>query len=422
MPYINIAIDVFGFFIVLILFSSCLNEHLSRKRGPINFLMLLLFIMLALCADAVSWIAEGNVELATLISISNTVCTCAGYCAIIFFMRYLKKNLYADSVGASVTVGVFTFLCLVAITAVVGNLFYGYSYVVDAHGHYVHGNDLGVAILSLCFPVLAMVAIILITLFARRSSSVSRGAYILYTLFPLVGIIIDYIFHGWSITYMALVISALIMYTSIYREKEKLIEEQKNALMLSQINPHFMYNTLSTIAAMCEISPKQAKDLTVDFSTYLRQNIATLTSEELIPFEKEMAHVECYLKIEKARFGDRLNVIYNTQCTSFDIPPLTVQPLVENAVKHGVTKKASGGTVKISTYVEGKKYVIEIIDDGVGFDFESYVSDDTREHLGLQNVKTRVADKCKGKLTVKSTVGVGTRVTIEIPIRKGRKK
>ena len=135
-----------------------------------------------------------------------------------------------------------------------------------------------------------------------------------------------------------------------------------------------------------------------------------------------MAHVECYLKIEKARFGDRLNVIYNTQCTSFDIPPLTIQPLVENAVKHGVTKKASGGTIRISTYTEDKKYVIEIIDDGVGFDSDTPMDFNAHEHLGLQNVKTRVADKCKGKLTVKSTVGVGTRVTIEIPIRKGRKK
>jgi LytS/YehU family sensor histidine kinase len=196
-----------------------------------------------------------------------------------------------------------------------------------------------------------------------------------------------------------------------------MIERQKNALMLSQINPHFVYNTLSTIAAMCDTSPKQAKYLTIDFAQYLRRNIGTLTSEELIPFEQEMEHVACYLKIEKARFRERLNVIYSIQCKNFSIPPLTVQPLVENAIKHGITKKASGGTVKISTFEEDTHYVVEIIDDGVGFDFEN-----AEMHVGIKNVQNRVASACRGTVTIKSTLGVGTRVTIEIPKRKGKRK
>jgi sensor histidine kinase YesM len=186
--------------------------------------------------------------------------------------------------------------------------------------------------------------------------------------------------------------------------------------MLSQINPHFVYNTLSTIASMCDISPKQAKYLTIDFSKYLRRNISSLTSEELITFEQEMEHVDCYLKIEKARFGDRLNVIYSMHCKDFRIPPLTVQPLVENAIKHGITKKANGGTVKISTFEEKRNHVIEIIDDGVGFDATV-----NEMHVGIKNVQNRLTDMCKGTVTVKSTLGVGTRVTIEIPKKKGKR-
>ena len=184
--------------------------------------------------------------------------------------------------------------------------------------------------------------------------------------------------------------------------------------MLSQINPHFIYNTLSTIAAMCDSSPKQAKYLTIDFSQYLRKNINSLNNDALIPFEQELEHIACYLKIEKARFGERLNIIYSIQCKEFNVPPLTIQPLVENAVKHGVTKKANGGTIKIYTYDKNDNYVIEVIDDGIGFDTKS-----TELHVGIQNVKSRIAAKCGGNISIKSTLNIGTRVMIEIPKKKG---
>ena len=215
--------------------------------------------------------------------------------------------------------------------------------------------------------------------------------------------------------YAGFALSILVIYTNIYIKKKQLIERQRNALMLSQINPHFIYNTLSTIAAMCDASPQQAKHLTIDFSRYLRKNLSSMTCEKTIPFAEELAHVECYLKIEKARFRENLNVIYSVKCQDFEVPPLSVQPLVENAVKHGITKKAEGGTIKLSTYDTATSYIIEIIDDGVGFDSEA-----TEMHVGLENARDRVRAMTHGDVTVKSTVGVGTRVTIEIP--KGKKK
>jgi LytS/YehU family sensor histidine kinase len=219
------------------------------------------------------------------------------------------------------------------------------------------------------------------------------------------------------LTGVGFAISILVIYTSIYRVRRKELETQKSALMLSQINPHFVYNTLSTIVAMCEVSPPQAKGLTLDFAQYLRKNIDSLNSEDMIPFDQEMEHVSCYLKIEKARFMERLNVMYSIRCKDFDIPPLTIQPLVENAIKHGITKKVEGGTLKISTYAEKKNYIIEIIDDGIGFDTEL-----SELHVGIKNVRTRLETMCKGKLTIKSMVGVGTRVRIELPMKKGKKK
>jgi sensor histidine kinase YesM len=332
-------------------------------------------------------------------------------------MGYLVSSLYANSRAATFILNVFRVICVFSILFCIGNAFLGYSFSVDAGGHYVHSGRAAFVVAYLAFPVLAFFAIILMSLFAKRSAKLNRVVFIVYTMFPVAGVIVDYVFHGLSFTYAGLAVSILIIYTSIYLKAQKELEAQKNALMLSQINPHFVYNTLSTIASMCDISPKQAKYLTIDFSGYLRKNIDSLNSEELIPFDREMEHVACYLKIEKARFRERLNVIYSTPCKDFSIPPLTVQPLVENAIKHGITKKASGGTVKISTFEEDKRYVIEIIDDGVGFDTEK-----VDMHVGIKNVQDRVYDMCRGRVTIKSKVDVGTRVTIEIPKKKGKRQ
>jgi LytS/YehU family sensor histidine kinase len=244
-------------------------------------------------------------------------------------------------------------------------------------------------------------------------------SFIIYAIFPTIGVLLDYFIHGLSLTYIGLVLSVLIIYANIYFQKQKMIERQKNALMISQINPHFMYNTLSTIAAMCDISPKKAKQLTIEFSSYLRQNLNTLTADELIPFEQELKHIECYLNIEKARFGDRLNILYSIQCQDFFVPALSIQPIVENAVRHGITKRARGGTIRILSYATDKEYIVEIKDDGVGFDTEKIISDG-KKHVGIENVKNRLHMMCKGKLEIKSTVGIGTRITVEIPKKKGK--
>ena len=146
-----------------------------------------------------------------------------------------------------------------------------------------------------------------------------------------------------------------------------------------------------------------------------------MTDSRLIPFEEELRHVGCYLKIEKARFGERINVVYDIAEKDFSLPALTVQPLVENAVRHGISKKAEGGTVKLSCYRTENNYVIEIKDDGMGFD-PALPPKDGKAHVGIENVRNRLHDMCKGTLTLYSVVGVGTRAVVEIPYKKGRSK
>ncbi len=207
-------------------------------------------------------------------------------------------------------------------------------------------------------------------------------------------------------------------------ELEKEISEINTTLMLSQIQPHFLYNALNTIKYLTKKDPKKAEDAIVKFSGYLRANMDSLTQKEPIPFEKEFKHVQNYIDIEKLRFGDRLNTEYEIETEDFDVPPLTIQPIVENAIKYGVNQKPEGGTVKIITKEDEWNWYVVVEDNGVGFDVNEK-KDDGRSHVGIQNIKRRLKSLLNAKVIIDSVIGEGTVVTIKIPKnnkRKGKEK
>ncbi len=192
------------------------------------------------------------------------------------------------------------------------------------------------------------------------------------------------------------------------------VSEAKTQIMLSQIQPHFVYNTLNSICYLCGKNPEAAQSALSDFSDYLRENLNFSGKAELIPFERELAHINKYLSLEKMRFEDELNVEMDIECTTFRIPALSVQPLVENAVKHGVCHRDGGGTIRLETKETGEYYIIVIADDGVGFDPNAPMQDN-RRHIGLENTRSRLAKMCQAKMEVRSTVGEGTVITISVP-------
>lgn len=205
----------------------------------------------------------------------------------------------------------------------------------------------------------------------------------------------------------------------VNEEKEIKLREQRISLMLSQIQPHFLYNTLNTITALCRANPKLAEETTIKFSGYLRENMYSMGENDTQLFSKELEHTNIYLDIEKLRFGDRVNVEYDIKSSDFDMPTLTLQPIVENAVKHGICKKLEGGTIKISTEKKGRDYIITISDNGIGFEVESALNDG-KEHVGIRNVKERLKSIVNAELEITSFIGIGT--IVKIIIHGERKK
>ena len=194
------------------------------------------------------------------------------------------------------------------------------------------------------------------------------------------------------------------------KELKARLSQTQNYLIQSQMKPHFIFNTLGAIRTMIKSSPDKAYNLTTSFSKYLRANINNISPTETISFAQEMDHVKTYVDIEKQRFGDRLTVLYDIKCDNFNIPPLTVEPLVENAVKHGVCKRVKGGTVKISSLEEEDKYIVTVEDDGVGFDVQE-LNDETGS-VGLKYIKLRLKELSNADFKIESKKGVGTIATL----------
>lgn len=190
------------------------------------------------------------------------------------------------------------------------------------------------------------------------------------------------------------------------------LKESRISIMLSQIRPHFIYNTLGTIERMCLKDPQKAFELVRNFSLYLRGNFSELDSVTPIRFSEELKHVEHYVKIEKVRFPD-MSIEYEVEATEFVLPALSVQPLVENAIKHGLMRMETGGTVKIRSYETPTHFCVSVTDDGAGFDPSAPI--DEKKHVGLRNIRGRLKAMVNGSLVLESKPGEGTKAMIMIP-------
>ena len=193
------------------------------------------------------------------------------------------------------------------------------------------------------------------------------------------------------------------------------------AFLQAQIKPHFLYNTISTIISFCHTDSKQAADLLMEFSKYLRLSFDVDSSIMLIPLTKELELIQAYVAIEQARFGERLRVEYelDDRAMALMIPPLIIQPLVENAIRHGVCKKEGGGMVQLQVKQMNEAVRISISDNGVGMGEvtkERLLSNlNSAQGIGIANVKRRMAKIPGSSLNITSNPGEGTTVTLEFP-------
>ena len=256
----------------------------------------------------------------------------------------------------------------------------------------------------------------------RHKNQLSRNYYIAFLvgLVPMAIALFVHLFvavfpfFSFGLTVCALSMFGIILVDQITQSmnQQREIAHQRSSIMVLQMRPHFIYNTMMSIYYLCKQDPDLAQQVTLDFTRYLRQNFSAMASQELIPFAEELEHTRAYLAVEQAQFEDGLVVSYDTPHTDFLLPPLTLQPIVENAVKHGMDPDAGPLSILVRTYRGASGSVVVVENDGA--DFQPTTADD-EPHVALENIRQRLRMMCGGSLEIVPREGGGTVVRVTIP-------
>ena len=193
-------------------------------------------------------------------------------------------------------------------------------------------------------------------------------------------------------------------------EKEQKVLEMKAESLTQQIKPHYIFNCLSSIQGAYQEDAHKGEKMLTMFSKHLRDNIESSTSK-LVPFDEEIEGIVNYVELENLRREVKIELLLDLEATEFKLPPLSLEPFVENAIKHGKIDEINEGYVCISSFEEAKEYRILVEDNGVGFDADSI----NVGRIGIKNVTERLDILCHGKVKVSSKIGEGTCVEITIP-------
>ncbi|MDY4742398.1 MAG: histidine kinase [Lachnospira sp.] len=425
---LHVAMLMWGcIFNLIALLCMYMSKNFDKEKR--KWLMLMqMDCALLLFNDALAWGFRGaaGATAGVMVRVSNFLVFILTDFIIFIFHGYVSTYLFEEKSeeerpGRRIMIGYIAALAAAALVVV--SQFTDLYYYIDADNFY-HRNP--GYIVSFIFPIIVMIIDLqMIIQYRKNIDNKIFVSLILYIILPFVMTLVQILYYGISLINIAICISAILMFIMATAEQNMRLAKKENeaaqleiSLLMSRIAPHFIYNTLATIKRLCVSDPELARQTVSEFSGYLRCNLETLTGEQRIPFSRELECVKYYTSIEKRRFGDRVNVEFEINVEDFLIPGLTLQPLVENAIKHGICKKDEGGTVRIST--EEKDGIIYIIvsDDGVGFDVDK-INNDESIHIGINNVRQRLEDICNGKLEIHSTAGRGTMVAVTLP-RKDR--
>lgn len=425
MDIICASLDLFAAAIIgILLIGAFLKDDHPKPFGKM-IIWLLVGHFIGLLSDSVLWFWHParfpQVSIDTAIAIQKIALFLAYSmlsCMTIIYTQCVVNYLKEKTTVSKRIVPCITFLCIAAILFWTISIFNGMFFTFDEEGIFV--TTKWYPLTQIIIGLLLCVDVGLILKHHKTIGWNNAMPLLFYIILPIIGFFLSFWLDVIPV-YIAATLSMLLMFIVFHLEQDKQLRKQEELLiqsrisiMLTQIQPHFLYNALTAICGLCDENPKEAKKVTAEFADYLRHNLDSLSQNIPVYFEEELRHTMIYLEIEKRRFEERLNIVYEVSVTQFRLPTLTIQPIVENAVKHGITKKKEGGTITISTEEKEDCYIVVISDDGVGYDVDAK-QQDHQTHIGIENVRHRLYSICQGTLDIVSEVGVGTTSTIKIP-------
>ena len=417
----NLFVSIIAAFVLVVLILISIFSNVEKKKTAYYYLWSLVSVCIAvgfmIAYYAVRFSTDTSViTIRVLSTLMYLTMFAAAYALLLYCLAFFgfsrKLNRLVCIALAVIGVG----FSVIMVVNFANDMFFSFSY----------DNGINLTPKSAYFVPYIYLWIIffveVILTFLKKGLRVGeRIAFFLLSLIPAIALVFNIVYYDLSIFTFAIVASFLSHFLYFYvqrglmiQKQEKELSEKQIELTISQIRPHFIYNCLSSISYLCTKDPKLAVEAIDDFSQFLRVNFSNISQNKIVPFTQELEHTMKYLKLEKMRFEDRVRVYFDIRVNDFQIPSLTLQPLVENAVKHGVCKRAEGGTIVIKTTETDKEYLVEVTDDGVGFD-PNVPPSDGRVHVGLTNVQNRLKSMVHGRLEIYSKINKGTRMSIHIP-------
>lgn len=347
------------------------------------------------------------------------------FVVFIFFVDYIFFDVESKN-KKILKIGMLCFsLCAILINII--NIFVPFIYSINEQNIYQREQ---LFYLPSILMFINCLAIFVIIIFNRKYYSTRiLISFLSGVFFPIAGAIIQSFIYGYSFVIIGVFLSSVFIFftmlineTQKAKEKEKELIQLNNKITLNQKNPHFLFNALSSIMYLCDKDMAEAKEALHDFALYLRNNLDSIASYELIPFKKELEHIETYLRIENRRFSNKIVMIKDIEYSDFSIPPLSLETLIENSVKHGLFNKEKG-TIILRTRKFEDNFVIKIIDDGVGFDVDNFLENkdkekdpDERVSYGLTSSMKRLKYYLNANFQINSIINEGTEITITIPL------
>ena len=410
MSLLNVSLLVFSALVTLFLLIGAITDMNRKSRFMSSFIILLISNILMQLGEAGIWFFAGELENIVLLNISAMMSMVFSYVLISAYAHCLTEFVCERKKVSFVPNYIILAICSIYILLSVISLFNGMFFSFDENGCFVNGPMYG---LVRAFDLIVIIIGIFWVMCYRKILTLREISFLIsFNVLPLLSMTLQ---RFWEPTpqYMAVTLSLIVIYVLFHGEITRQLADSRISIMLSQIQPHFMHNMLTTIMYMCRTEPEEAERTVGQFADYLRANMDSLTLKQCIQFETELKHVKTYWSLEEKRFGDKIRAVYDIQENSFMLPSLTIQPIVENAVKHGM-RKGKQLTVTIRTYSDVNNYYVEINDDGRGFDVNAF-ENDGKSHIGIKNVQQRLKMMCGGELMVNSVPDQGTDAVIKIP-------
>lgn len=421
----NISFDLLGMtMMVFILASSIWDIELPDDKTSHFFCAIILEETWVLFLDASSWLSlstkigftQSEYFVNTLYYLMNIV-MCTTFWS--FVNHSERLDLKKKYMGLGTVDMIIHTIAIGGMIPIIVNLFVPVYFTVDQNGVYQRTPYYP---FSLVFPaILMMITAIGVT--KSKGNLHRKCMFYLYMLIPVAFAVIQIFVRGVSFLNVGILISILFLYTNIYSqrgreiaERNELLVKQNFQIMVSQVQPHFIYNTLGTIRGLCKVNPDLAGKTTENFAKYLRTHLDESSSLEhsITSINREIENSRVYSDIEEVRFPG-VKVIYDIQDTEFDVPVFSIQPMVENSIKHGI-RNLKEGRVWVKTYREDNFHVVEIKDNGVGIEVTQKDMDMSRSHIGIQNVKSRVEEMSKGSFAIESAPNEGTTIIMKFPV------